>query len=357
VKKVKPDGSKTLYAGGIFEVDKTSGGTVTRTVSYCPLGGATLAPGASAGVRINISGGSNTLYYLLKDHLGSASVVTDASGTILGEDRFYPYGETRFTTGTMYTDQLFTGQREMTGLGLYHYGARFYSPKLGRFLSPDTIIPGMGNLQAFNRYSYGLNNPSRYTDPTGHMAVSDTNEAGCSGQGPSCIIGMYGGYDDDDGMMDSLRNFVRDHEDYNPQADPELSLEDQSTVSIAMFQVAADDAAHTPNMSLSDILRHVLPSAELTAFYSLIVGGPPDFNMMPDEGGGGSGIIQYGEHTISKSTLKELGVTEEQLHFALRDIKQEYGLSNSFHGNIAANGDYIDPSTGNVLGNIYDYLP
>jgi hypothetical protein len=119
---------KTLYAGGIFEVDKTSGGTVTRTVSYYPLGRA---------MRINISGGSNTLYYLLKDHLGSASVITDASGTIVGEDRFYPYGETRFTTGTMYTDKLYTGQREMrrpepvegTGLGIYHHGARFYSPK------------------------------------------------------------------------------------------------------------------------------------------------------------------------------------------------------------------------------------
>jgi YD repeat-containing protein len=43
VKKIKPDGSKTLYAGEIFEVDKTSGGTVTRIVSYYPLGGATLA--------------------------------------------------------------------------------------------------------------------------------------------------------------------------------------------------------------------------------------------------------------------------------------------------------------------------
>ena len=37
----------------------------------------------------------------------------------------------RFTTGTMYTDKLYTGQREMAGLGIYHYNARFYSPKLG----------------------------------------------------------------------------------------------------------------------------------------------------------------------------------------------------------------------------------
>jgi hypothetical protein len=59
-------------------------------------------------------------YYLLKDHLGSASVVTNAAGTIVGESRYYPFGETRFTTGTMFVDKLFTGQREMAGLGIDH---------------------------------------------------------------------------------------------------------------------------------------------------------------------------------------------------------------------------------------------
>ena len=53
MKKIKPDGSKTLYAGGIFEVDKTSGGTVTRTVSYYPLGGAI---GAGVGTAVTFVG-------------------------------------------------------------------------------------------------------------------------------------------------------------------------------------------------------------------------------------------------------------------------------------------------------------
>ena len=66
---------------------------------------------------------NSTLYYVLKDHLDSASVVTDANGKIVGENRYSPFGETRFTTGTMYTDRLFTGQREMTGLGIYNYRA------------------------------------------------------------------------------------------------------------------------------------------------------------------------------------------------------------------------------------------
>jgi hypothetical protein len=83
-------------------------------------------------MRINITGGSNMVYYILKDHLGSASVVTDSTSPTpqtVAEQRYYPYGETRFTSGTICTDKLFTGQRD-TGLGIYHYGARFYSQEL-----------------------------------------------------------------------------------------------------------------------------------------------------------------------------------------------------------------------------------
>jgi len=61
----------------------------------------------------------------------------------------------------------------MAGLSTYHYQARFYSPKLGRFLSADTIVPGYANPQNLNRFSYVTNNPLRYTDPTGHMMTDE----------------------------------------------------------------------------------------------------------------------------------------------------------------------------------------
>jgi RHS repeat-associated protein len=152
IKQIKPDGSRTLYVGGVYEVNKNSGGAVTGTKTYYPAAGA-------------MRDGS-TLYYMLKDHLGSASALTDASGnTVAGaETRYYPFGEARFT-GPMVTDKLFTGQRQIAELGIYHYGARFYSPKLGRFLSADTIVPGYANPQNLNRFSYVTNNPCHFFLP------------------------------------------------------------------------------------------------------------------------------------------------------------------------------------------------
>jgi RHS repeat-associated protein len=109
---------------------------------------------------------NGTLYYARRDQLNSASEVLYASGAIVGEQRYYPFGETHVSTGSMFTDRLYTGQRAISGLGLDYYNARYYDPSLGRFISPDSITPG--GPQGLNRYSYVMNNPIRYNDPTGH---------------------------------------------------------------------------------------------------------------------------------------------------------------------------------------------
>jgi RHS repeat-associated protein len=79
--------------------------------------------------------------------------------------------ETRVTTGTMPTDRLFTGQRSLADLGIYFYNARFYDPGLARFLSADTMLPGAGNSQAYDRFAYSLGNPIKLTDPSGHKPL------------------------------------------------------------------------------------------------------------------------------------------------------------------------------------------
>ncbi|MCB8953070.1 MAG: RHS repeat-associated core domain-containing protein [Ardenticatenales bacterium] len=71
--------------------------------------------------------------------------------------------------GLPYTDRGFTGQKHNDDLGLIYYNARYYLPGVGRFVSADTIVPGPANPQSLNRYAYALNNPVRYTDPSGHI--------------------------------------------------------------------------------------------------------------------------------------------------------------------------------------------
>jgi len=68
------------------------------------------------------------------------------------------------------------GQEYDPETGLYYYNARYYDPEIGRFLSADAMIPDPGNPQSFNRYSYVLNNPLRYTDPSGHVPDDTVNQ-------------------------------------------------------------------------------------------------------------------------------------------------------------------------------------
>ena len=103
------------------------------------------------------------------NHLGSTSLATTATGGEVGRQWYYPYGDQRHATGSLPTDYRFTGQRIESTIGLYDYGARFYDPLLGRFVSADSVVPEPGNPQALNRFSYVLNNPLRYVDPTGHQ--------------------------------------------------------------------------------------------------------------------------------------------------------------------------------------------
>ncbi len=65
-------------------------------------------------------------------------------------------------------DYGYTFQQMITDTGLMDYDARAYDPWLGRFIQPDTIVPGAGNSQAYDRYAYVNNNPIINIDPSGH---------------------------------------------------------------------------------------------------------------------------------------------------------------------------------------------
>ena len=52
--------------------------------------------------------------------------------------------------------------------GLYYYGARYYNPNIGRFISPDWVVQAPAHSQSLNRYSYAWNNPVNLIDPSGN---------------------------------------------------------------------------------------------------------------------------------------------------------------------------------------------
>ncbi len=138
----------SIYVGNYYEV---TGGVVKK---YYYAGN----------VRVAENNGG-VLHFLLTDHLGSTAVTTGDTGARVAERRYYPFGDTRYNSGSdtpplpQKTTYRFTGQRWDPGTSLYFYGARWYDPLIGRFLQADTLVPQPGNPQALNRYAYAANNP------------------------------------------------------------------------------------------------------------------------------------------------------------------------------------------------------
>ncbi len=170
VKKVA-SGISTYYIGDSYVVSVN--GQVTTASKYYSFGG----------LRVAVKFGS-TLYYLHVDHLGSTSVATDTSGNPISKQTYFAFGAMRTSERTSPTDYGFSGQRFDASSALMYYGARYYDPVLGRFIQADTVVPGAGNPQNLNRYSYVNNNPVRYTDPSGHRDCNPGVDPECDNPFP-----------------------------------------------------------------------------------------------------------------------------------------------------------------------------
>jgi len=119
---------------------------------------------------------SSAISYYFSDHLKTASVITDATGTIKSEADYYPWGgEIQFLNGDS-NHYKFTGKERDAETGLDYFGARHYSNSLGRFITPDwaakpSAIPYaiLGDPQTLNLYTYVRNIPITNIDPDGHI--------------------------------------------------------------------------------------------------------------------------------------------------------------------------------------------
>lgn len=123
--------------------------------------------------------GSEKIYYILRDYLGSITQIVASDGTKVQELSYDAWGRLRNPTNqkiyasgeepVLFLGRGYTGHEHLTQFGLINMNARLYDPALGRFLSPDPYVQNPESSQNFNRYSYCLNNPLCYVDEDGEF--------------------------------------------------------------------------------------------------------------------------------------------------------------------------------------------
>jgi RHS repeat-associated protein len=178
-RQVKYNGGASANGGATYTYDgdgkrvKKVAGVVVTVFVYDAMG-RLVAEYSSAAAE------QNGTQFVTADTLGSPRVVTGANGSVTGRHDYRPFGEEigsgvggrNTIAGYTATDDLkqkFTGYERDIETGLDYAQARYFSSTQGRFTSPDPLLASGRSVrpQTWNRYTYALNNPLRFTDPSG----------------------------------------------------------------------------------------------------------------------------------------------------------------------------------------------
>ena len=253
----------TIYThvnlGGIFEIVTRGAVDDFRHTIH--------ANGVPVALYSRKSTGSNTLRYLLRDHLGSVDVITTSAGDAELLTSYYPFGERRNATwnGPMPSADVtavrdisrrgFTDHEHLGNSKLIHMNGRVYDPALARFVSADPFIDGITNTQGWNRYSYVGNNPLSYVDASGYGSISSAdgppegspngwNSWNCHGVG---VFQICGG-----GIHDNAR-----HNDfYGPRHRPRpLTWEQAFAIFLRQMRARAGTENYMPHLGQAQTLE------------------------------------------------------------------------------------------------------
>lgn len=175
-RRIKTQASEYLYdlAGhSIAVLDAVSGAWNTAEIYAGGTHLATYSGGA---------GGTTTFNHA--DWLGTERLRTSVSAAIGETCTSLPFGDGLSCSGTESSKRHFTGKERDAESGLDNFGARYDSSSMGRFMTPDPSMESvvLRNPQSWNRYSYTLNNPLRYIDPTGEVWVAAEKGGGYNWQ-------------------------------------------------------------------------------------------------------------------------------------------------------------------------------
>ena len=162
------------YIGERYERDKAARETVKRLY----LGG----DAYSAPMVLCKVSGTWKVYQIGRDYLGSITQIIDEDGEVIEENSYDPWGRLRnaesllpYAVGAepdLFLGRGYTSHEHLPWFGLVNMNARLYDPLVGRFLSPDPYVQAPDFTQNFNRYSYALNNPLKYSDESGEIFLT-----------------------------------------------------------------------------------------------------------------------------------------------------------------------------------------
>jgi RHS repeat-associated protein len=115
-----------------------------------------------------------TATYFHNDISGSPMLATDAAGNVVWKESYRPYGQKLRDEPASRDGKNkigFAGSPFDASTGLSYMGARYYDPVIGRFMGVDPVGFQENNVHSFNRYAYANNNPYKFIDPDGRIAI------------------------------------------------------------------------------------------------------------------------------------------------------------------------------------------
>ena len=162
-------GAPTLTRYYLGDYEEEVSGTNVRKIHYL-----------SGAIFIQETNQPDKFYYSYSDYQGSLIAMINEGGEIQ-EYAYDPWGARRNPTNWNEKDSRtswilnrgYTGHEHIDQFGIINMNGRVYDPLTAQFFSPDPVLQAPGNWTNYNRYTYCMNNPFKYTDPSGYIMVND----------------------------------------------------------------------------------------------------------------------------------------------------------------------------------------
>jgi RHS repeat-associated protein len=258
------------------------------------------------------------------DHLGSTTMVASQGGTATQRFAYDAWGRAR--NADNWITPLGDGQAAEAGIGftghpaeldggLINMGGRMYDPVIARFTSADPVTEDIYDAQTYNRYSYVINRPLVFTDPSGyHITTAD----GCAGGkcGAWWVAGFgKDGASGDAGMSSGIDDMSRD-----------LSRRHQNSVGNSGPPAAMDPFQRSYDPSGDRHMKHGAFRHPSRRDYSPTV----TFTQVAGDRGGCSGPICDGTKAMLENRPDQSTEHDARRQETSRRVVQQFRSSNTY---------------------------